>query len=125
MRSRSVVTLVGLLCSAACGSITGNNQTKDVTATVRFIPIEGGFYALRGDDSVTYDPRNLPKLFQVDGMRVQLRLNVRSDLGGVHMVGPIVDIVSIVQIRSLSRWFTFELPIPSLLFVHAAKAVDK
>ncbi len=100
MRSRSVLMLVGLLCTSACGSITGNDQTRNVTATVRFMPIEGGFYALRGDDSVTYDPRNLPKLFQVDGMRVHSRLNVRSDLGGIHMVGPIVDIVDIVEIRT-------------------------
>src|ERR1700674_1044114 len=98
MRSRSVLVLVGLLCSAACSSIPSNSQTKSVTATVRFISIEGGFFALRGDDSVTYDPRNLPKLFQVDGLRVQTRLNVRSDLGGVHMVGPIVDVVDIVEI---------------------------
>jgi hypothetical protein len=101
MRSRNVLMLVGLLCSTACSSISGNSQAKNVTATVRFISIEGGFYALRGDDSVTYDPTNLPKAFQVDGLRVQSRLNVRSDLGGTHMVGPIVDIVEINTIRTL------------------------
>jgi len=101
MRSRNVLLLIVLVCCTACGSTTGNNRTRNISATVRFITIEGGFYALRGDDSVTYDPTNLPRLFQVDGLRVQSRLNVRSDLGGIHMVGPIVDIVEIKTIRTL------------------------
>jgi hypothetical protein len=75
--------------------MTETSGTKNVTATVRFFPIEGGFYALRGNDSVTYDPTNLAKSFQIDGLRVQSRLTVRNGAVGVHMVGPIVDIVEI------------------------------
>ena len=110
MRARNLSVLIAILYCAACGSISGNNQTKlaaannqtkSVTGTVRFFGFEGGFYGLRGDDSVTYDPTNLPKAFQVDGLRVQSRLNVRTDLGGVHMVGPIVDIVDIETMKTL------------------------
>jgi hypothetical protein len=109
MRARNLSALIAILYCTACGSISGNNQTKlatgnkqtkSVTGTVRFFGFEGGFYGLRGDDSVTYDPTNLPKDFQVDGLRVQSRLNVRSDLGDTHMVGPIVDIVEIEKIRT-------------------------
>jgi hypothetical protein len=95
MRARNLLMLIGMLCCSACGSITGTNETKTVIATVRFIGIEGGFYALRGDDSVTYDPTNLAKSFQIDGLRVVSRLNVRSGAGSVHMVGPTVDVVDI------------------------------
>lgn len=87
--------LVGVVGSAACSSMTESSGTKNVTATVRFFSIEGGFYALRGDDSVTYDPTNLAKSFQIDGLRVQSRLTIRNDLGGIHAVGPIVNIVEI------------------------------
>jgi hypothetical protein len=87
--------LVGLVGSAACTSMTESSGTKNVTATVRFFSIEGGFYALHGDDSVTYDPTNLAKSFQIDGLRVQSLLTVRNGAVGIHAVGPIVDIVEI------------------------------
>jgi hypothetical protein len=67
-----------------------------VTGTVRHFDLEGGFWAIRGDDSVTYDPMNgLSKDFQREGMRVHLVAKERRDMGGIHMVGPIVEIVSI------------------------------
>jgi hypothetical protein len=66
-----------------------------VTATVRHLSIEGGFFALIGDDGVTYDPRQLDPAFARDGLRVHARLQVRDDLAGIHMVGPIVDIIEI------------------------------
>jgi hypothetical protein len=94
MQSR-VLMLFGLFFCLACASSTGNQDTKNVTGYIRFYPIEGGFYALRGDDSVTYDPTNLAKNLQIDGIRFWARLHVKSGSGGIHMVGPIVDIVDI------------------------------
>jgi hypothetical protein len=90
--------LAGVVGSAACSSMTESSGTKNVTATVRFLSIEGGFYALRGDDSVTYDPTNLAKSFQVDGLRVQSRLTIRNGAVGIHAVGSIVDIVEIQKL---------------------------
>lgn len=101
MRLRRLMTLAALIVCSACGLITQGRETQDITATVRFIPIEGGFYALRGDDSVTYDPTNLHKDFQVDGLRVQSRVQVRSDLVGIHAVGPIVDVIQIRTLQSI------------------------
>lgn len=66
-----------------------------VTGTVRHFEFEGGFFAIRGDDSVTYDPTNLAEEFRRDGLRVHARLRLRPDMGGIHMAGPIVDIVEI------------------------------
>jgi len=67
------------------------------TGTVQFFRIEGGFFAIRGDDGVTYDPTNLSSAFQRDGLRVRFEAVIRRDLGGIHMVGPIVDVISIAQ----------------------------
>jgi hypothetical protein len=71
-----------------------------VTGAVHFFGIEGGFWAIRGDDNVTYDPRDgLPAEFQHDGLRVYLVAKERRDLLGFHQVGPIVEIVEIRQLR--------------------------
>jgi hypothetical protein len=64
--------------------------------TVRFFNLEGGFWAIRGDDGVTYDPLDgLPAAFRRDGMRISAVVKTRTDLGGIHMVGPIVAIIDI------------------------------
>lgn len=65
--------------------------------TVRHSELEGGFYAIRGDDSVTYDPTNLPERYRRDGLRVGVRARVRSDMAGIHMVGPIIEIIEITE----------------------------
>jgi hypothetical protein len=57
--------------------------------------IEGGFYSIRGDDGVTYDPINLAAQYQQDGLPVLATLLLRRDMTSAHMVGPIVDIVRI------------------------------
>ena len=68
----------------------------NVNGTVRFFGIEGGFWAVRGDDNVTYDPSGgLPKDFQKDGLRVHLVARELRGAAGIHMAGPIVEIVSI------------------------------
>ncbi len=67
-----------------------------VNGAARFYSFEGGFWAVRGDDNVTYDPLGgLPTEFRQDGLRVHLRARLRPDQGSFHMAGPIVDIVSI------------------------------
>jgi hypothetical protein len=88
--------LSALLLSAAiaCSSATG--PRVEVIGTIHYNPIEGGFYEIVSDaDGVHYDPTNLPDCYKEDGLRVQAKLRVRNDLGGVHMAGPIADVESI------------------------------
>jgi hypothetical protein len=67
-----------------------------IDGTVRYVALEGGFWAVRGDDGVTYDPMNgLAAQYQRENLRVTLVAKMRDDLGGVHMVGPIVEVLSI------------------------------
>jgi len=95
MRLKFVVLTLAALVASACSSATGSNETKTVTGTVRFVSIAGGFYALRGDDSVTYDPTNLAPEYRSSGLRVQARVEIRRDLLSPHQAGPIVDILHI------------------------------
>jgi hypothetical protein len=63
-----------------------------ITGVVRHVETEGGFYAIRGSDSVTYDPRNLPAEFQKEGLNVEADARKRDDVMGIHQMGVIVDL---------------------------------
>lgn len=102
-----------LITGLRCGALSGvegadcmgfeptNPEIICVTGTVRHFAFEGGFWAVRGDDSTTYDPLGgLPASFQREGLRVRLEARIRSDVGSFHMAGPIVEIL---DIRELSR----------------------
>ena len=70
--------------------------TTRVVGTVHLLGLEGGFWAVRGDDGVTYDPmKDLAPQYQRENLRITLVAKVRDDIGGVHMVGPIVEVLSI------------------------------
>ena len=107
---RRVARIGWLVALASCGGagardeadwVTPNPAAEaggtdvHITGIVRHEVLEGGFYAIRGDDSVTYDPTNLPPEFQKDGLRVEAEARRRDDVSGIHMVGPIVDLVRI------------------------------
>lgn len=71
----------------------------DVTGTVRHFDLEGGFWAIRGDDSVTYDPRNgVPDSFRQEGLRVRLKARKLEGVMGTHQVGPIVEVFSLTKL---------------------------
>jgi hypothetical protein len=99
MRVLQLVVIATSLVAAACASPTAPELPAgaiQVNGTVRYIALEGGFWAVRGDDGVTYDPMNgLVAPYQRENLRVTLVAKVRSDLGGIHMVGPIVEVLSI------------------------------
>lgn len=63
-----------------------------ILGVVRHSDPEGGVYVIRGSDSVTYEPSNLPPGFRVEGLSVEAEARQRDDLAGVHQVGPIVDL---------------------------------
>ena len=97
---RLAIILAGVLLAGACRTATApDNVPADavrVTATVLFYTLEGGFWAVRGDDGTTYDPASgLPAEFQQQNLRVSMIVRIRTDMGGIHMVGPIVDILDI------------------------------
>jgi hypothetical protein len=67
-----------------------------VVGTVHYFEVEAGFWAVRGDDGVTYDPVDgLPAAFRREGLRVAMVARLRPDLVGTHQVGPLVEIIRI------------------------------
>ena len=99
MRVRAAVVLLLLVAALpACRHAVGPDDPNliAVNGTVRFMTFEGGFWAIRGDDNVTYDPLGgLPAAFQSEGLRVRIEARRRSDMVSLHMAGPIVEIISI------------------------------
>jgi hypothetical protein len=63
-----------------------------ITGVVRHFEVEGGFFAIRGEDSVTYDPTNLPVGFQKEGLPVEAAARRRGDMVSTRQVGPIVEL---------------------------------
>jgi hypothetical protein len=59
--------------------------------------VEGGVFVIHGDDSVTYQPTNLPEGFRYEGTRVEADARRVQDAVGVHMVGHIVELLRIRQ----------------------------
>lgn len=78
-------------------------DTFDLQGTIVHKDLEGGFFAIDGDDGKTYDPINLPESFKKNGMRVKAILRVKKDVGGIHMVGETVEIVDIVESKTQAR----------------------
>jgi hypothetical protein len=112
LRSVVGVAAVAIVLGSGCRELTGapsglalcaREQMRDkvcVAGTVRFFSFEGGFWAVRGDDNVTYDPRGgLPAEFRTEGLRVFLVARERRDLASFHMAGPMVEIISIERLR--------------------------
>lgn len=99
MCSVRIFLVAASILFAACASPTAPRTPAgaiEVTGTVRYSPLEGGFWAVHGDDGVTYDPLGgLSPSFQRENMRVRMVGKIRQDMGGIHMVGPIVEIISI------------------------------
>ena len=67
----------------------------DISGTVVYKDLEGGFFAVEDDGGKIYDPINLPDAFKRDGLKVKVNARLRNDMGSIHMVGDIIEIVDI------------------------------
>ncbi|HET7458110.1 MAG TPA: hypothetical protein VFJ74_10710 [Gemmatimonadaceae bacterium] len=69
------------------------------TGTVRYIALEGGFFAIVGSDGKTYDPQGgLPAALRHDGLRVSYDGYICGDCASIHMVGDIVVLTRVSQL---------------------------
>jgi hypothetical protein len=104
MRIRAAFLILLATVVSACASSPAApdaHHVVRVNGTVRFMTFEGGFWAVRGDDDVTYDPLSgLPASFRIEGLRVRLEAKRLDDAGSIHMAGPIVEIIAIARIGS-------------------------
>jgi len=76
-------------------TLTPPADSFEIVGTVTYRNIEGGFYAIDGDNGSKYDPINLPESFRKDGLRVKVTARLRMDAMSLHMYGAIVEVVNI------------------------------
>jgi len=80
---------------SACTEPTAMKDGElQIEGEVTYKTIEGGFWAIQDQDQ-TYEPINLSEDYQQEGLKVQVSANEAKDMASVHMVGPIIEIVSI------------------------------
>ena len=75
--------------------VAGSGEQLTITATVRQMSFEGGFFLLAADAGGQYDPVNLPAEFAHDGARVEAVIQQRPELSSFHMAGPLVTVLQI------------------------------
>ena len=96
-----LIPQIELATALGCGSSAVDpvrpcdSDVCEVTGRVTWMSFEGGFFAIVGDDHVTYDTHELPAAFRENGIRVAATLRRRLDLGCIHMAGPIADVLII------------------------------
>jgi inhibitor of cysteine peptidase len=83
---------VFLLLAKGC-----TQRTSDfaVTGTIVFQQLEGGFYGIKGDDGKNYEPINLPREYQKEGLRVRVEAKQLKDFASIRMWGTVIEIVRI------------------------------
>jgi hypothetical protein len=91
-----VVFLVVTLSPIAFGP---DQNIVSQTGTIVFLDFEGGFYGIFSDDGEHYDPINLSKEFQVDGLRVRFEVKILQDVVSFHMWGKVVSISHIEKLE--------------------------
>ena len=101
----SIATIVVL--GVASGLIGGKyfQEGKEIISTngtVRYVPLEGGFYGIETDKGEKYLPFNLPEEFEKDGLRVWFKAEPKRDTT-IHMWGKPVEILEIKLIEKMQN----------------------
>ncbi len=75
--------------------ITPAAGSFEIVGTVVYKNMEGGFFAIDGDDGRKYNPINLPESFRKDGLKVKVTARFKRDAISFRMYGAIIDVVNI------------------------------
>ena len=67
----------------------------NITGTIVYQDLEGGFYGIVSADGKQYDPVNLPVQFKVDGLTVHVVADPLPAANGIHMWGELIHIIDI------------------------------
>jgi len=96
----TVVVLV--LASSLIGGeyFQGEKEMVFATGTIKYIPIEGGFYGIITEKAERYLPVNLPEEFKKDGLRVWFKAKPKK-VATIHMWGKPIEILEIKPIEKM------------------------
>ena len=70
-------------------------EQVEFTGNVRFITIEGGFYALYAQDGRIFTPTNLAKKYKQDGLIVEVKGQILTDIMSFTQHGKMLQVKSI------------------------------
>jgi hypothetical protein len=91
----ALAAVTALLASSGCELAATDPAVPGITATVTYLDVEGGCWALTTRSGKRYEPLHLPPAFRQDGLRVAVTLRQRPDVGSFCMVGQVVEVTSI------------------------------
>jgi hypothetical protein len=94
MKSFAILTMSLLLLVAGCGKGQGI-ALVDQKGVVKYVDVEGGFFAIIGDDGRNFKPVNLAAGFKHEGRRVAFTGRRRDDLFMFHQWGTPLEILEI------------------------------
>jgi len=99
-RTLGLILFLAVVIAPDCQTNHKDAGAINVTGTVTHFDLEGGFWAIKGDDGKTYDPvgSGLPTEFQKEGLRVRVEAVPRPDMVSVHMTGTLVEIKKIERL---------------------------
>ena len=89
-------TLIGVGLVLMLGALVGcfhEMETVEGTGTIRYIDLEGGFYAIEADSGQKLDPVNLRTEFEQDGLRVRFRVRMVEEVITIHQWGHPVEVL--------------------------------
>jgi hypothetical protein len=75
--------------------IRGNTHIKGV---IHYKEFDGGIYYIHGDDSINYEPINLPKRFRKADLTVEARAQRLANNESIHSIGPVVKLLAIQEV---------------------------
>ena len=68
---------------------------KKITATVKYIDLEGGFYGLVTADGERYLPTNLAQEYQQDGTVLEFKVKPLTDVVSVQQWGSMIEMIDV------------------------------
>ena len=87
----AIITVPSFLLPPAGTKISGSG-------TVQLINLEGGFYGIAGDDGLNYDPTNLKREFQQEGLHVRFEGRILTGMVNARQWGTIIEITRIEKL---------------------------
>ncbi|RKZ02381.1 MAG: hypothetical protein DRQ10_00100, partial [Candidatus Hydrothermota bacterium] len=106
MRIKNKILFITIVILASASGLIGRKYLQgekeiiSTNGTVRYIPLEGGFYGIETDKGEKYLPFNLPDEFKKDGLRVWFKAKPK-EAATFHMWGKPVEILEIKSIEKM------------------------
>lgn len=76
-------------------AIPDHSSIMTIVGKVVHKNLEGGFFAIDGEDGKKYNPIGLPQDFQKDGLKVKVKARLMPDAMSIHMYGAIIQVLDI------------------------------